>query len=204
MTLKKVAESLGFKKSPMYLGEKYYYGLETGLDYIKAVKYFAQADEQGNAYGTYMLGCCYYHGYGVEQDVGKALEIFKRCAKMNPKQKRNYGSESSLGFNSSVAAAERAIGRCYELGTGVDKNLSEAALWCTKAMQHGDADAARCLGFFYCHGNGVRRNEKMAEMCWKQGLNLGSTVSAEHLVKYYIRSYEPEIAWIMFQIAREI
>ncbi len=34
----------------------------------------------------------------------------------------------------------------------------------------------------------------MSEMCWKQGLNLGDTESAEHLMEYYRYHLEPELA----------
>ncbi len=208
LTVKNFAESSGLQYDPVFLGLKYHDGwidgFEVGQDYVKAAKYFAQADEQGYADGTLQLGICYYNGHGVEQDVGKALEIFRRCAKMNPKKTKQFEPTSLMGYNDAVSSAENAIGHCFEKGIGVEKNLPKAAFWYTKAMQHGHKSASMRLGVLYLDGNGLPQNAKMAEMCWKHGLNLGSTFSAEFLVQYYTEQFELEMACVMFKIAKEM
>ncbi len=204
LTLKKVFKGSGSKNHSVYTAEMYYYGLEVPQDYAKAVKYFTQADKEGFALGTYKLGLCYYRGHGVEQDVVKALKIYKRCAAMEAREGTPFDHFTPLGYNFGVAYAEHAVGKCYHEGVGVEKNTIEAAYWYKRAMEHGHAAGATNMGILYLNGDGQAKNDKMAEMCWKQGLQLGSTDAAEFLLNYYCDQGEPEMGWNMFRIAREM
>lgn len=41
---------------------------------------FLKSSENGNPYADHDLGVCYYEGYGVGKDIGKAFEYFSRAA----------------------------------------------------------------------------------------------------------------------------
>ncbi len=160
LTVTQYAELYGYQNFPVYLGNKYYHGFDVPQDYTKAVKYYAQADKQGYAEGCFFLGQCYYHGHGVKQDVSKSVEIFKRCAKMEARKRRNFEIYTPLGFNNGVASAEYAVGKSYEHGIGVEENVTEAARWYTRAMERGQGDAASCLGLLYYEGHILKRTTK--------------------------------------------
>ena len=53
---------------------------------------------------------------------------------------------------SGRASAQFALGRCYYLGSGVEKNKEEATKWVTRAAKQGHATAN---GFLYAFGLGV-------------------------------------------------
>jgi TPR repeat protein len=50
------------------MGNCYYEGRGTKLDYNKAFSWFKPAAEQGLPEAQYRLGNCYYNGEGVKQD----------------------------------------------------------------------------------------------------------------------------------------
>lgn len=58
--------------------------------------------------------------------------------------------------------AQYHLGRCYEKGDGVNKNLEVAAKWYRRAAEKGNSDAQNALGKCYYYGFGVKRDEKSA------------------------------------------
>lgn len=69
------------------------------------------------------LGICYEEGQGVEKDVAKAFEIYKRCA--------NLGSELAMS----------CLGDMYENGVAVGQNYCVALCWYNKALDAGYEEA---------------------------------------------------------------
>ena len=51
--------------------------------------------------------------------------------------------------------AQRNLGFCYEKGSGVKQDYSEAFKWIRKSAQNGLPDGQCALGFFYTKGWGV-------------------------------------------------
>ena len=66
------------------------------------------------------LGCCYFHGEGMELDLGTAAYWFWQAA------------------NEDDREAQALIGMCFEFGYGVKKNLKEAEKWYSLAAEKGD------------------------------------------------------------------
>lgn len=62
-------------------------------------------------------------------------------------------------------AAQYKVGMMYEEGTGVERDLSKAALWYEKSAWQGYADAQYTLALMYAEGRGVAQNEERA-MIW--------------------------------------
>ena len=56
------------------------------------------------------LGDCYKHGFGVEQDWEKAVQLYKKAAE------------------AGNAAAQRSLGYCYECGEGVEQDFVQAII----------------------------------------------------------------------------
>ena len=84
----------------------------------KAKKCFEMAGELGHIGALYNLGC-----YLSKEDAVKAAECYEKAAK--------------LGH----AEAQNNLGVCYELGTGVPKDVVLAAQWYRKAADQGNQSA---------------------------------------------------------------
>ena len=65
-------------------------------DYKKAFEYFTKADRLYCKGAMKRLGDCYYRGYGVEQDLDKALEYYITAAKADDMD--FYGARSNLAL----------------------------------------------------------------------------------------------------------
>ena len=61
-------------------GFKYHYGHGVKIDYSKAMKYYVQAAENGNARALNHIGILYEKGLGVERDYSKAIEYYLQAA----------------------------------------------------------------------------------------------------------------------------
>ena len=48
--------------------------------------FFRKLAENGNKYGLYILGQCYWNGYGVDCDLNQALNLFKKAAQKGHKK----------------------------------------------------------------------------------------------------------------------
>ena len=57
----------------VYTGEKHKKDIE-------GFNFFRKLAESGNKYGLYILGKCYWNGYGVDCDFNQALNLFKKAA----------------------------------------------------------------------------------------------------------------------------
>jgi len=107
-----------------YLGNMYYFGKGTDLDYKKAVEMYELAIKHKDYNSAlWMLGKAYLHGSGVEQDYQKARALFLRA------DAKNDGN------------SQFELGHLYEYGKGVDVDISTAIKYYQKAAENGDADA---------------------------------------------------------------
>ncbi|MGI4851457.1 MAG: tetratricopeptide repeat protein [Janthinobacterium lividum] len=82
---------------------------------------------QGDAIAQYKLGCRYYLGKGIDQDLATASEWYQKSAEQG------------------CADAQYALGFMYEYGEGVDKNLLKAGIWYSKAILQGHIQARKDL-----------------------------------------------------------
>ena len=55
-----------------------------------------------------------------------------------------------------------ALGISYYTGQGINKDLTQAAVWLEKAAAQGSADAQTMIGECYLHGNGVKQDLRKA------------------------------------------
>lgn len=124
--------------------------------------------------GNYLLGRCYYHGYGTEIDFLKAVQHFKNAAE------RGHGT------------AKDYLGDCYYNGQGVSQSYTEAAKWYQDAADnHGNGSSAHSLAFMYMRGEGVPADERRAIDYWHIAADNGITqaqriISREYLTGEYL------------------
>ncbi len=124
---------------------------------IKALKRQA---ETGDPVAQLNLGAAYDHGLGVERDVDKAIEWYKKAAdKGLAKAQFNLAHILTSEDISSVGAAEYMLmaaeqglvdaqylmGVSYAEGIGVEQDKEKARLWLNRAIAQGQPDAAKFL-----------------------------------------------------------
>ncbi|HEU5359724.1 MAG TPA: tetratricopeptide repeat protein, partial [Candidatus Deferrimicrobiaceae bacterium] len=84
--------------------------------------------KKGDPKAQYGLAERYMKGEGVEKDVAKAEQWYRKAAEKG------------------VADAQSTLGKMYRNGEGVPKNSDEAAKWYRKAAEQGVSDAQSTLG----------------------------------------------------------
>lgn len=96
------------------LAVQYKDGNGVPMDYAKAVGYFQQAADLGDAQSEYALGYMHYKGLGCEQDYGIAARMFAKGA--------FAGRDNSIYF----------YALCWRNGYGLQKNEDSALYWLRK------------------------------------------------------------------------
>jgi len=137
-------------------------------EFSTAYREFQTLANRGDPRGQNGLGILYLRGWGVDQDLDKALNLFHKSAKKGHR------------------AAENNLGEMYLAGIGVPKDFGKAFDWCWRAGQKGDPDAQNNLGVMFAGGLGVEKDHAMA-MYWfqksaKQG-NIEAQANVGHLFR---------------------
>lgn len=142
-----------------------------GKDYLKAAHWFQKAVNQGYAPAQNNLAGIYYYGYGVEQDLNRALELFKVSAQQGyaPAQKNLEAAQNQKAviqsINQDYANARTRLGFKYYMGQDTEKNYSKAAELFLEAAGKGSLEAKSMLGTLYYQGKGVTKDyHKAAEL----------------------------------------
>ncbi len=126
----------------------------------------------------------------------EAVNWFTKAAD-GDKNATDNGGKNAL--DRSYAPAQFFLGEMYYNGEGVEKNLTEAKKWYTKAADKGDARAQFNLGMMYYNGEGVAKNlteterwkeafeeyEKAADRGYENGVDKGDARAQFNLGKMY-------------------
>jgi TPR repeat protein len=141
------------------LGKMFDHSRDAQPDYIRIMKLFRAAADQGNAEGQYQLGYLYELGEGVAVDKAEALRRFHKAADQgNPK-------------------AQYQLGAYFAKGWVLEQNYSEAMKWFNKAAEQGHPEAMDWLGSVFKEGLGVNRDLGEAYF-WFQLAHEYHTISA--------------------------
>lgn len=108
------------------IGYMYHNGLDTSVDYARALKWYELSAAQGYAPAVFNLGLLYYNGQGVPQNFKTALNLFLQAA----------GSPDATG-----ARAKYQIGIMCFNGQGTNKNRQRALKWHQDAINSGSYEA---------------------------------------------------------------
>lgn len=140
----------------------------------KAFDWYTKAAEQGFTKAQGKLGYCYNTGFGVKQDFKKSVEWLRKGAERGdalaqyylaleciqernqPQKGDNIAEEEKRNqieaahwmrkaARQDYVDAQYELGRFYEAGIGVKKNLTEAAKWYLKAAKNGSKKAENAL-----------------------------------------------------------
>ena len=140
----------------------------------EAIPFLIQASEMGNAEAQYNLGYSYRAGLGVEQNISKGIELFKKSA--------------DQGFNDALYQMMMAYGNA----DGVEQDYNKAFEYGLQCAQNGDGTCMWNVVNCYYSGMGVEKNiDKMME--W--AIRLGKLENPENLAKSgYITSARLQLA----------
>ncbi len=138
-------------------------------DYTTAYREFETLANRGDPRGQNGLGVLYIRGWGVGQDLGKALKLFQKSAEQGHR------------------AAENNLGEMYMSGLGVPKDYAKAFDWCWRAALKGDPDAQNNLGAMFAEGVGVEKDYRLA-MYWFQKSARQGNVEAQANVGHLFRT----------------
>ncbi len=168
------ARAAGDISARTLLAECYLFGKGVSKDEAKAIALLQDAAAANDPRAMDQLGTCYHKGIGVARDDREAFRFYSAAAKLNYLDSAgNLGvlyltsDETDLGKN-LTARTEKAVdlfregakqdnafcmflyARCFEGGTGVDANPSEAREWYRRAAEAGNRPAQD-----WCRQHGV-------------------------------------------------
>lgn len=189
--LKKAAEA-GNANAMAWLGNCYYEGTGTTVDYERCYYWDKKSADLGDAHGLARLGACYEEGVYVNQDFSRSFELYKKSAGMGDamgQERLGNAYLHGLGtqadpykglewLNKSVAQncpeAIFDLAMCYLTGTGVTMDKNKAFELLTKASSLGSANGTYGLSRCYLYGIAVAKDTKKAETLLKQSVAEGS------------------------------
>ena len=133
----------------------------------KVAEYIETA-EAGDAYGQYLLGRCYYAGWGgLAFNFSQAFKLFKSSSAQG-----NSWGQSWLGV-------------CYQSGTGVTKSHKKAFELFSLAALQGNISAQSDLAECYRTGRGVAVDLAVAKHWYEQAAVQGYQHATEMLTRYF-------------------
>ncbi len=196
------SQELGNTDANFYLGVLAdWYGYPK-KDYEQARAYYEQSGD--NPYARIALGCLYYHGNGVEQDMEKGKELFQSVANRGVVE-GYYGlalvTENEGDFETAleqynkvaqegteqlyIARAMGGLGYIYAFSDGAEQDGAKAVEWYTKAADLGYTGAMYNLGAMYTYGIGVERDGTKAVEWYTKAADLGEKVAMNNIGYMY-------------------
>ena len=106
--------------------------------------------------------------------------------------------------------ARNVLGRMYELGLGVDRDLKSAVHWFELAAKDGNPEGQNNLAVMYSLGQGVRRNPKLAMQWYRRAAGGGHAVAQYNLGIIYEegwsvrRNYAASVKWYQLAAAQDL
>ena len=157
-------------------------------DYKTAVNYLSKASEQNHAGAQRVLGSCYLNGYGVEKNISKAKEWFKKTKDNGDvyaaEKYSNIIEEISIPQNTSnftspnnTTSSSTSTSNNTSSNVTSNNNSQNASLLYQryrKAAEQGNAEAQYRLGECYEYGYGVSIDYNKALIWYNKAIKLGN------------------------------
>jgi TPR repeat protein len=151
------------------------------------IELLVEKAETGDAEAMYELARCYRWGHGVEHDMDKAIEWFKKSAEKDyqwayfqlgrlharDKPERTNQLYAFDCFKKALGVNARSYYRlayCYQYYEEVTSDMDKALELYQKASELGDPAADCMLGDWYAAGTHVAKNLKKAEEFYQKAL----------------------------------
>jgi uncharacterized protein len=143
------------------------YGLGGPSNPTEAVNWYQQAAQSGSPRGELSFAAALLTGTGITKNEAQAIPIFKRLAS------RNLLTSNDADLVESQALTAGLLGDFYRSGTGVEKDISQAIAWYSRAAEKGDQFAARDLAKIYFEGDGVPKDANLFKAWLAKAAELG-------------------------------
>ena len=133
-------------------------------EYEESVRIWTIHANKGNAVSEYNLAVCYENGHGVDQDINKAIELYRKSAnKRHPDSQLNLGKILLAGIpgeerdvpsaiywiteaaRNEVAEAQYQLGKLLAEGVDMPKDLVTARYWLLEAEKQNHKQATSLL-----------------------------------------------------------
>ncbi|KAJ3032499.1 hypothetical protein HDV00_007437 [Rhizophlyctis rosea] len=120
-----------------------------------AVEWYLKAAEGRDVDSQFRSGCCYKKGIGLEQDLSKAANLYRKALE--------WYERSAMGGHID---GQYNMGRAYEIDKGIDVDLAATFHWYEKPASQGHAFAQYESGRSYEFGKGT--DASLAAVMWYQ------------------------------------
>ncbi|MFV0538305.1 MAG: tetratricopeptide repeat protein [Dysgonomonas sp.] len=154
----------------------------------QAFTFLTDAANNGMPDAQYMVGSCYYQGYGVNQDLNLALEWYTKGAEngnANAQYMVGLAYTNSSKYNEAYqwykksaeqgnAYAQKELGVLYYWGRGVVEDNDLAFEWFSKSAKNGYSWGQYWLGSMYQSGYGTSKNRDTALEWYRVSLSSDS------------------------------
>ena len=115
-----MAANAGYGPAHNMLGRCHHFGWGCDKNLTEAASHYAKAAELGDEWGRYNLGILTMRGIGMPQNLPKAFDLFQTAA------------------NNNHAKSMNILGRFYEEGWVVGKDVQAAHAWYQRSAETGD------------------------------------------------------------------
>ncbi|MFZ6778037.1 CHAT domain-containing protein [Undibacterium sp. Ji83W] len=137
----------------------------------------------GNRIGQFLLGVAYQYGYGVQDDLGEAIDAYRIAA---------LAEHADAQMNLVWILFDR---RREKL------DISEAVPWLTKAVGQGHCEALNFQGWMISHGIGQLRNAALATQYYLRAAECGSRLGAFNAALHLLETDSPRGVSLLRQAA---
>ncbi|MGD9949778.1 MAG: tetratricopeptide repeat protein [Desulfobulbus sp.] len=143
------------------LGYRAYYGVNEPVNFERALLFYRQAAEKGDAEAQYILGGMLFQGQGTDPDKRGGFKWLMQAA------------EAGKTTPESLAI----IGTMYLRGLTVPQNFQEAKKWLSRAAQQGNIGAQVDLAYMYYNGLGGERDYAKALVLYEKAALQGNSLA---------------------------
>lgn len=158
---------------------------EITRNYAEAAKWYRKAADQGDKDAQHSLGYLYQYGNGVEKNYAEAEKWYRKAADQGYALSQTYLNDMKKGVESDFADAKAS----YDA-----EDYKNAALALTALAQAGHAKSQYLLSKCYARGQGVRKDEKLADRWRLQAAENGETSAQLSLAWDYDHANSVEAA----------
>lgn len=163
-------------------GELY---LENEDEQEEAIRWFEETAAKEDPIGMFRYASCLINGYGIEQDIPKAMKLIEKAA------------------NAGYLVAINQMGMEYNTGRRVPANQKLAVKWYTEGAKRGHMSSIYNMAMFYDRGEGVRKNKKKSQELLQQVLDANYPPALDAQGRRYLAQEDPDRAVQMWRRAAE-
>jgi len=158
------------------MAHEYLFGTdEIEQNFKVALELFTEESVKGNALAMFDIGRIYSDGLGVEIDMDKANNYYKKALS------RFQRVESQKAWEYT----EYRIGKMYAQGLGTEKDLKTAAYWFNLSARKKYKYAQYSIGSLYYRGQGVEQNFQTAFSLYLKSAKQGFPYADFEVAKMY-------------------